>query len=145
MSKFEEYLITLGYLKFRLNCKTMKFEKAEDHVISTMINLDHRYVHYTDINLLSKINQGISVMDENFTHEDRTREICFGLHEAGKPATLIAPRPRIKVKRIDENGDKITYSQFWDDSMNICLANIDFPKIFEAMYDNSKIFEFDLT
>ena len=91
MTEFEDMLIDKGYIKHILNCKTMMYEIANKHVISTMVNLDHRYIHKTDEVLLKKIEQGKSVMDDDFTFEDRKDVICFGLHEKGKPPTLIHP------------------------------------------------------
>jgi len=73
----------------------MKYELAKGHTISTMVNLGHRYIHETDKKLLDKIAAGKSVMEEDFTWDDRKGEICFGLNEAYKPPTLCSPRPRI--------------------------------------------------
>ena len=95
MTQFEQMLLDKGYIKHILNCKTMKFEVAKGHTISTMANLNYRYINETDTNLLSKIADGKSVIDKYFTCEDRNGEICFGLREIGKPHTLINPRPRI--------------------------------------------------
>jgi len=144
MTQFEQMLLDKGYIKHILNCKTMKFEIAKGHTISTMVNLDHRYFHNTDTNILQKITSGKSVMDEDFTWEDRKGEICFGLHEAGKPSTLISPRPRIKVKRI-KDGKEVIENEQWDDSMNVVLKDIPHEEIFKAMYDKSICFEIDRT
>ncbi len=139
---FETFLISKGYIKHILNCKTMKFELAKGHTISTMVNLDHRYIHESDKNLLDKIASGKSVMDKEFTWDDRRGEICFGLNEAYKPPTLCSPRPRILVKR--QKDDKIYYeNEQWDDSMNIVLNEVKFEEIFKAMFDKSVVFEFD--
>ena len=144
MTQFEQMLLDKGYIKHILNCKTMKFEIAKGHTISTMVNLDHRYFHNTDTNILQKITSGKSVMDEDFTWEDRKGEVCFGLHEAGKPSTLISPRPRIKVKRI-KDGKEVIENEQWDDSMNVVLKDIPHEEIFKAMYDKSICFEIDRT
>ena len=139
MTRFEGFLIDKGYGMYVLNCKEMKYQKANQHIISTMVNLDHRYIHNTDLNLLDKINKGKSVMDEDFTWDDRKGEICFGLHEKDKPCTLISPRPRIRVLKND-----ITLTEQNDDAMNIVLKEIEYEEIFKAMYDKSICFEFDL-
>ena len=107
MTKFEQMLVEKGYIKYILNFKTMKFETAKGHTISTMVNLDHRYFHNTDTNILQKIASGKSVMEEDFTWKDRKGEICFGLHEVGKPPPLISPRPLIEVKRIKEGKEVV--------------------------------------
>lgn len=143
MTKFEEDLISLGYLVHTLNCKTMKYEKGRK-LISTMVNIDHRYIHKDDKVLLDKIEKGISVMEDEFTPEDRKSEICFGLHEHGKPPTLISPQPSIKVKR-NINGQLVTENETLDNSMNVVLRGMSFKKIYEAMFDKSIVLEIDLT
>ena len=148
MTNFENMLIDKGYIKHVLNGKTMKYEIAKNHVISTMVNLDHRYIHKTDEVLLKKIEQGKSVMDDDFTFDDRKGVICFGLHEANKPPTLIRPRPKIRVKRIREyNGEKQTVieSEIFDDSMNLILQKEKPEQIFKALFDSSIFFNVDLT
>ena len=143
MTQFEQMLLDKGYIKHILNCKTMKFEIAKEHTISTMVNLDHRYFHNTD-EILQKIAIGKSVMEEDFTWEDRKGEIRFGLDELGHPPTLISPRPRIEVKRI-KKGKEVVESEHYDDSMNTVLKYIPHEKIFEAMYNRSVVIKIDLT
>ena len=148
MTNFENMLIDKGYIKHILNCKTMKYELANRHVISTMINLDHIYIHKTNEVLLKKIEQGKSVMDDDFTWEDREGVICFGLHEANKPPTLINPRPKISVKReLDFNGEKmiVIEDEWFDDSMNLALSKEEPEQIFKALFDSSIFFNYDLT
>lgn len=148
MTKFEGFLIDKGYIMFAFNAKEMKYYKPKEHIISTMVNLGHSYIHNSDTNLLNKIEQGKSVMEEDFTWEDRKKEIVFGLREKDKPPTLISPRPKIRVKRLRTINDKqieVIETQDFDDSMNIVLSKIDFEDIFKAMYDNSICFDFDLT
>lgn len=133
---------------YAFNAKEMKYYKPKEHIISTMVNLGHIYIHNSDANLLNKIEQGKSVMEDDFTWEDRKKEIVFGLREKDKPPTLISPRPRIKVKRfitINEKQVEVLEDEKFDDSMNIVLSKIDFEKIFKAMYDKSICFDFDLT
>ena len=84
MTQFEQMLLDKGYIKYILNCKTMKFEKPERHIVSTIVNIDHRYFHKTDENVLQKITNGKSVLEEDFTWEDRKGGICFGLNECGE-------------------------------------------------------------
>jgi hypothetical protein len=148
MTAFESMLIDKGYKKYVLNCKTMKYQPADKHVISTMINIDHRYIHETDDVILGKIEQGKSVMDDDFTWEDRKGVICFGLHESNKPPTLISPRPRIRVTRERYvNGEKeiLIEDESFDDSMNLVLSEESPELILKALFDNSILFEYDLT
>jgi hypothetical protein len=144
MTNFEQMLIDKGYIKYILNHKTMKYELAKGHVTSSSLNLDHRYFHKTDLNVLSKIENEKSVMEKDFTWEDRKGEICFGLNEVHKPATLIYPRPRINIKKIVEDKEE-DIDELMDDSMNIVLKNIPHEEIFKAMYDHNIFFEIDLT
>jgi|SRR6185437_1037155 len=144
MTAFERFLLDKGYLKYVLNCKNMKFEYTDKHEISTMVNLDHRYFHSTDTNVLNKIAAGKSVKEKDFTWEDRKGEICFGLNEQGKPATLVSPRPQIRITRT-KNGETELISQTSDDAMNHVLQCEDFEKILKAMYDKTIMFVYDLT
>ena len=144
MTRFEQMLLDKGYIKHNLNCKTMRFERAKGHTISNMVNLDHRYFHNTDENILHKIAIGKSVIEEDLTFQDRKGEICFGLHEVGKPPTLISPRPRIEVKRIKEDKEVLENEQY-DDSMNVVLRDIPHNEILKAMFDKSIIIRIDLT
>jgi hypothetical protein len=80
-----------------------------------MSNLDYRYVHPSNPLV----------------------QIVFGLHEVGKPPTLIYPRPRILVKREDR-----TYNEQYDDSMNLALQNESFEDILNAIFDRSILFEY---
>jgi hypothetical protein len=79
--------------------------------------------------------------------DDRKGVICFGLHEANKPPTLISPRPRIRVKRIREyDGEKqiVIENENFDDSMNLILQKEKPEQIFKALFDSSIFFNVDL-
>lgn len=148
MTAFENMLIDKGYIKHVLNSKTMKYEIANKHLISTMVNLDHRYIHKTDKVLLKKIEQGKSVIDDDITWDDRKGVICFGFNEANKPPTLINPRPKIIVKReCYFNGEKqiVIENENFDGSMNIALSKEKPGKIFKALFDSSIFFNYDFT
>ena len=149
MTKFETMLLDKGYIKHILNCKTMKYERTYKHTLSLMENLDHRYIHKDNKVLLDKIEQGLSVMDEdNFTWEHREGVICFGLNEAYKQPTLISPRPKITVRRErDFDGEKhiVIENQYFDDSMNMVLIKEDPELIFDALFDSNIFFHYDLT
>lgn len=145
MTKFEEFLLSRGYLKFGFDSESMKYFKPKDHIISTMVNLGYSYIHNSETELLNKIEQGKSVMDSDFTWEDRKNIIAIGLHEKDKPVTLISPRPRIRIKRKDDKHLEVIEDEKLDDSMNVVLSKIEFDRILEAMYDKSICFEIDLT
>ena len=134
MTKFEQFLIGQGYVKFVFNCKTKKFDLAEGHVISTMVNLNHWYFHES-MPIESQIPRFIG-------HEKQA--ICFGLNEAGKPPTLISPRPRIEVKKL-VNGKQIVENELSDDSMNVALSQLPAKEVYRALLDRNIILKFDLT
>lgn len=142
MTKFETFLIKNGYLMFAFNAKEMKYYKPKAHIISTMVNLGHSYIHNSDTNLLNKIEQGKSVMDDDFTWEDRKNEIVFGLHEKDKPPTLIFPRPRIEMTRTI-NTKRLVINEDFDDAMNTCLSKESPEKILQAMYNRDIIFKYE--
>lgn len=147
MTRFEGFLIDKGYGMYAFDCKEMKYYKPKTYILSSMVNLVHSYIHNSDFNLLDKINKGKSVMDKDFTWEDRKGEICFGLREAGKPPTLICPRPKIRIQKTIIKGSfkrDIIITEEWDDAMNIVLKEIEYEDIFKAMFDKSICFEFDL-
>lgn len=126
MTKFEEFLISKGYEMFAFDAKEMKYYKPKSHIISTMVNLGHIYIHNS---------------------KDK-KQIAFGLSQKGKPTTLISPRPNIRVKRyrtIDEQEKKVIENETYDDSMNLVLSKINFEDIYKAIYNNSICFNFDLT
>lgn len=74
---------------------------------------------------------------------DKSKQIIFGLHEKGKPATLITPRPNIIVKIKDSEGKVTFINHNFDDAMNICLKEEPANKIYEAMYDKTIEFKYE--
>ena len=116
MTGFELFLISKGYHRYRYNFDTQRLDYVPNgHTISTMSNLDYRYIHA----------------------DNPSVQIVYGLHEVGKPPTLIYPRPRILVKREDR-----TYNELYDDSMNLALQNESFDDILNAIFDRSILFEY---
>jgi hypothetical protein len=111
----------------------MRYEKAIGHELSTMTNLNHRYFHESDTNILDKIERGLSVKNGGITWKDRKNEIIFGLHEKDKPATLISPRPRMRVRR-KRNSEIVIEDETLDDSMNVALEKINEEIILTAMF-----------
>ena len=154
MSKFEEHLIKKGYLMFTFDCKTLKFIKAKGYILSSMVNLDHRYIHKDDTNLLSKIEKGMACGENGITFEDRKNVIVFGLHEKDKPPILIRPRPKIRVKRLKKikftDSDlyyerPIIENEDFDDNMNLVFQKESIETIFDSLFDDTVVFEYDLT
>lgn len=143
MTAFERYLIDKGYLKFIFNYNEMKYEPTEKHTLSTMVNLDHRYIHKDNKPLLDMIEKGIRVTDERFTDDIRKGVIVFGLNHAGHPPTLISPQPFVFMNRVNTNGQEEWITQDFDEVMSCALDIIPFDDIFEAMYDKTIRFEID--
>lgn len=102
---------------------------VEDKGYKTFRFIEGNYVP-NRINDYSTMQEGgISV-----TYTKGNREITYGLHEFGKPPTLIFPRPKIKVVINGKEFDECS-----DDAMNICLREEKAENIYEAMFDTSKI------
>ena len=116
----QDYLIEKGFETYRkrYNRKLKEWEyikeTKDNDFFSTMSDLDIRYI------------------------KDKI-EIVYGLHEHGKPPTLIFPRPNIKVLREEGKTD-----EEFDDNMNICLQKETPKDIFKAMFDKSITFTYDL-
>ena len=112
---FEDYLLSLGYKRYRKVYANGKFE----------------YVDFKHKGFSSMMPGGLDV--RYIKDNDFDNEIIFGLHEKYKPPTLVSPRPRINNKGMNE------YS---DDAMNVCLLNETPEDIFKAMYDDSILFTY---
>jgi len=115
MTKFEELLIDKGYKR---------------HSIVLNKNNKVEYVNPTT-------NYYSSMGNVSFMYINGDSKIQFGLNEAGKPPTLIYPRPTI-LKR---EGDAITagYSNR-DDYVNRLLQNEDLERIFDSLFNDKIIF-----
>jgi hypothetical protein len=113
MIAFENYLIDKGFEKYAWNTNKAEYYKPKTHIISTMVNICHIYIK-GDL------------------------KIVVGLHEVGKPVTLVNPRPRIIIEKIVDN-KKTTITEYEDDAMNIVLQKFSFDEIFEAMYNKDKV------
>jgi len=137
-----DYLLSIGYKSFILDCKTMKYKEKGNTPLSTMVNLDYRLFHKNDP-IISKIRQGCTISNE-IKKEDRSGEIIIGLSEVGKPPTLIYPRPKIMVLR-SENGLNKTYNEQGDNEMNIVLQKFTLKEVFNSMYNTDVILKIDLT
>lgn len=140
MTKFEEYLINNGYIKFEYVCnknKDPKFIETNKHFLSTMNNLDYRYVHKDDP-IIKIIKRG-----EFVPLNLQNNVFIFGLHEFGKPPILIYPRPNCNVIRM-EDGVNVYYDEFYDDTINIILSKFTPMEIIEAI-KNNELLEIDLT
>lgn len=124
MTAFENFLISKGYIRFKIEHNPLRYEIPKYHTFSTMGDLDYRYFHKDDP-IIEKIKKKIPI-----SFEDRKGEIIYGLNEYKKPPTLVYPRPIIM-----QNGWVTTPTS--DDDMNKALQQFSFDEIFEAMYDST--------
>ncbi len=116
---FEDYLLSLGYKRFRKVYANNKFE----------------YVDFKHKGFSSMMPGGLDV--RYIKDNDFDNEIIFGLSEKDKPPTLVYPRPRIKYVT-----DSNYMNEVRDDAMNVCLLNETPEDIFKAMYDDSILFTY---
>jgi hypothetical protein len=122
MIPLEEYLLSIGYERFRYDYKKSMYEKEDKHSLSTLGD-----IHYT-------------YFPENVNpNGEKPKGIRIGLNEVGKPPTLIHPRPRYHVKR---NGEDFVDS---DDNINVILEQYSPKEVYNAILDRSIILKADLT
>lgn len=79
-------------------------------------------------------------VDSRYIKDNRI--IIWGLSEAGKPPTLISPRPKI-LKTFKSSRGSYTKSEIHDDLMNEVLKTFSHEDIFEALQNRSIIFDLD--
>lgn len=139
MLAFESFLVSKGYLRFKIHRALPLFVPEPIwHEFSTMGNIKYSYFHESD-EAINLINDKVPLSYCEW-HNAKERQIQIGLNERHKPATLIYPRPRIIAKRTNEKGDIIYSNQMADDNMNRVLAQFSFEEILEALYNREKIF-----
>ena len=137
MTSFERYLVDKReYIMYILNMKAGKYEIPERHSISSISNLDQRYIHKDDKEFLDYINRGITYSE--IPPDVLNRQIIFGLSEVGLPPTLIMPRPKIRIIKTNDDGSVTVENETYDTSMNMVLEHISFDKIFYAIYNKKK-------
>lgn len=127
MTTFEQYLIDKGYVRYKISNHSYVIPKY--HSFSTMGDLS--YIYFPK-EVAEKIMPGniIAEMDR----EEWGKQVSFGLHEKGKPPTLIYPRPRINLRVIHNDRVFILDEQF-DDIMNRALDEFTMDEIYAAMLD----------
>jgi hypothetical protein len=122
MIALEKHLIEKGYLKMKYDHKQGLIEEDNRfHIISTMENLYYLYVLPKDLENAKK---------QRFNNNMFT----IGLNEAGKPVTLISPRP-IVITEIGENYIDTIYIN--DDTMNRLLKDKTNEEIIELVQRNT--------
>jgi hypothetical protein len=144
MTAFEQFLLDKGYIGHKISYKGRDMFLTTPVANFGMNNLTTHYIHESNVDLLEKIKQGLPLSDKGISIKDRKGEIVFGLSSGDRPPTLIYPRPRIEVKRKQGDGVYI-YDEQWDDNMNVAFQEKTNEEIFEAMYDSSICWKFDLT
>lgn len=80
---------------------------------------------------------------------DDNETIIYGLGERGKPPTLLSPLPRVFVKRPiedDENPNAFVIdTESNQSSIEVMFQQESYEQIYEAMFDQSIVFRYDLT
>ena len=136
---FEQFLINeKGYTLYETNTD-FYFHKPTHPYYSTMGNIGFTFVDEREVDF----HNGRHKIGYQFKYPI----ICFGLAQKLIP-TIIHPRPLIRLRRnlkIDSKTFSILETEMNDDSMNYILSNVPFEEIYKAMFDNSIVFEFDLT
>jgi hypothetical protein len=161
--KFTEYLISLGYKTYRRigknhwnkearwQAEKVLREKGDEVIfiegdISSDISEFYLPIEFNTVYLAANFNcmqnGGITVY---FVKDlDFDKGIRFGLNEFKKPPMLSYPRPKIKIKQIVD-GEEEVQDECFDDSMSLVLSRYSPEEIYEAMFNNNKCFEIDLT
>lgn len=88
----------------------------------------------SDFSSMTSVRQGL--IKDDFT-------IIFGLHEYGKPPTLIYPRPNIvelSHKEINNESKLIIIHRIDDDAMNIILSEYKPEEIYKSILDDKRVF-----
>lgn len=137
VSKFEEYIISKGYIPFNIDHVTNKFCQFTGKTVpySSMGTIDLIYIKDGDI--------------------EKGHRIIYGLHEAGHHPNLVTPRPDVKVKRFikdtifknleTKNNDYIWLDEKFDSTIEVLFQNETVEDIFDSLFDKNKKFEYDLT
>ena len=121
MTQFENYLVSIGFVKSRWCKDTNRFieEKPNRHEISSMTNL--KYVYVKDLDALN--------------NNDIVERYDFGLNEISKPPTLIYPY-LYKQQKLNE-GYMIT--QFVDDEVNRLLKDLEPSELIDKIKANKGV------
>jgi len=146
MDKLERYLVDKNYISFVYCCKTSKYKKTEQYQLSSMTNLDHRYIPINDLDI-----NGEDIKIKTFDNM-----IIYGLHEYKKPPTLIYPRPNINIIFDDEKNlmevklrvktSEIYSSEIYvryssDDYINILLQLSNYDDLMESIKNDNLIWD----
>lgn len=102
--------------------------------------VDEKLVSNTMNSFSSMVNGGLHVIYLRSTNDI---PIIYGLHLIGYPPTLISPRPKIRVSKIEGNCVE-TFNEKTDDAMNICLKEELPQDIYKAMFDKTLEFRYEI-
>lgn len=145
MSRFEQYLLNLGYIRFYMTYEDMIYKKCDNYNLDINGNITYSYFHHTEEDILQAIEKGLSTFSNQFPKYYFSKCIIYGYSYENKPPTLIYPRPRVIVCKYDTNGSIINDKFVSDDAVNLVLASVPPKEIFKALYDKSIVFNFDQT
>jgi hypothetical protein len=104
MHAFEEYLLSIGYRKHKEEYP----KKGEaPHLVETSEE------SYSSLGALTYVYR-----------KEGSADIRFGLNEAGKPATLVHPRPEPTLEEAMENQRVRKEGYMFDDDMNRLILKL---------------------
>jgi hypothetical protein len=101
----------------------------------------YRLKVYRNRELVSVKRFTLSLMGDSAAYYIKDNQtVIYGLNEKGKPPTLLSPLPQVFVKRETE-----TKSNIHQSSIEVMFQQESYEQIYEAMFDQSIVFRYDLT
>lgn len=146
MTKFEQYLIDNGYIRFidviegrAFNITSIKLKRCDkDFEYSTIGIL--RCSYYPSNDPFLKNIEERNFYTDVYTKDETKNMIVFGLNEHHKPPTLCYPRPNM-WKSEDDGTFRFIYPD--DDHINRILMSIPCEYILESLFKERMAYIFD--
>ncbi len=112
--------------------------------------LDYDMKHITEVlrdnGYVEVLLNGKSGSPQKYVKDnDFENPIMWGLNELHKPPTLTYPRPNIRVIRQNGEFHLTILRQNFDDAMNLCLQRENHQDIYNALFDRTIEFNYNMT
>lgn len=120
VSKFEEYIIDKGFIPH-------VYDKKDGWIPFKGITIS--YSTYGPMYMCYKL-------------EDLN--IVYGLHEMGHPPTLISPRPKIKLTRINKDDIPTITNELYDSTIDILFQKESVETIYNSLFNKDIAFEYTI-
>jgi hypothetical protein len=129
-----------NWRKIQMDCGT--FVGCGDSGFESFLHSKgYRLKVYRNRELVSVKRFTLSFMGDSAAYYIKDNQtVIYGLKEKGKPPTLLSPLPQVFVKR--ETGTKSNTHQ---SSIEVMFQQESYEQIYEAMFDQSIVFRYDLT